>query len=216
MDAASALAAAQPKQSVSSFTQLTENFDTFITLLTTQLRNQDPLDPLDTEKFTSQLVQFSGVEQSIKTNAHLEALIALQSGSDRGDAAALVGKTVTLADARARHDGAGANWRLDTPADAAGVALTVTDATGAIVAEQALPGAPRQFAWSGKQADGAAAPSGVYTLTARAIAADGTTAAIAVSGDHRANAVAFGANGAMVETAIGAAPMASIMRIAAN
>ena len=77
-----------------------------------------------------------------------------------------------------------------------------------------LPGAPRQFAWSGKQADGAAAPSGVYTLTARAIAADGTTAAIAVSGDHRANAVAFGANGAMVETAIGAAPMASIMRIA--
>jgi len=164
----------------------------------------------------SQLVQFSGVEQAIKTNAHLEALIALQSGGDRSEAASLVGKIVTLVDPRARHDGAGATWRIDTPADAAGVALTVTDASGRIVAEAALPGAPAQFAWDGRQADGAMAAPGVYALTARALARDGSAAAIGVSADHRANAVAFGAGGATVETDIGAAPMAAITRIAAN
>jgi flagellar basal-body rod modification protein FlgD len=216
MDAASALAAAQPKASTSSFTQLTENFDTFITLLTSQLRNQDPLDPLDTEKFTSQLVQFSGVEQSIKTNAHLEALIALQSGSDRGDAAALVGKTVTLADARARHDGAGATWRFAPPAEAVAVSVAVADASGAIVAQGAQPAAATLFAWNGKRADGSDAPAGVYTLTATAVGADGAAAPLAVSSDHRATAVAFGASGASVETAIGAAPLTAVLRIGAN
>lgn len=75
-----AAAAAQPAPS--AFSSLTKNFDTFLTLLTTQLRNQDPLDPLDTEKFTSQLVQFASVEQAIKTNQHLETLIALQSARE--------------------------------------------------------------------------------------------------------------------------------------
>ena len=65
-------------QQPQAFSQLTENFDTFLTLLTTQLRNQDPLSPLDTEKFTEQLVQFASVEQSIQTNQHLEALLALE------------------------------------------------------------------------------------------------------------------------------------------
>ena len=54
---------------------IADNFDTFLQLLTTQLKNQNPLDPLDTNQFTAQLVQFSGVEQQLKTNEFLEALL---------------------------------------------------------------------------------------------------------------------------------------------
>ncbi len=54
------------------------NFQTFLTLLTTQLQNQNPLDPLDTNQFTQQLVQFAGVEQQLKTNDSLQTLVTMQ------------------------------------------------------------------------------------------------------------------------------------------
>ena len=57
-----------PTQSSAATQQLSGNFDTFLTLLTTQLQNQDPLTPMDSNQFTQQLVEFSGVEQQINTN----------------------------------------------------------------------------------------------------------------------------------------------------
>ena len=59
-------------------TGIADNFQTFLTLLTTQLQNQNPLDPLDTNQFTQQLVQFAGVEQQIKQNEQLKSLIAIE------------------------------------------------------------------------------------------------------------------------------------------
>ena len=59
-------------------TGLADNFQTFLTLLTTQLKNQNPLDPLDTNQFTAQLVQFAQVEQQLKSNDQLSALVSLQ------------------------------------------------------------------------------------------------------------------------------------------
>ena len=216
MDALSALSAAQPKSSATGFSQLTENFDTFITLLTTQLRNQDPLDPLDTEKFTSQLVQFSGVEQAIKTNSHLEALLALQSSGSLSDGAAIVGKTVTIADDRAVSQGAGATWRIAAPADAVAVAVTVRDAAGAVVAQKTLRGATDAFIWDGKRDDGADAPVGVYRLGAVAQDSEGRLQPVQVSSDHRALAVRIGVSGAEVETALGLTPLSGVARVAAN
>src|SRR5947208_12909592 len=64
---------ALPAASLSSTTgsTLAGNFQAFLTLLTTQLRHQNPLDPLDTNQFTQQLVQFAGVEQQLRTNSEL-------------------------------------------------------------------------------------------------------------------------------------------------
>ena len=59
---------------------LADNFDSFLQLLTAQLKAQDPLSPLDANQFTQQLVQFSGVEQAIKTNEALGQLVALVQG----------------------------------------------------------------------------------------------------------------------------------------
>src|SRR6188474_2682957 len=65
---------------------LASNFTTFLTLLTTQLKNQNPLEPLDTNQFTSQLVQFAGVEQQLKVNDQLSALVALQQTAQNSTA----------------------------------------------------------------------------------------------------------------------------------
>lgn len=62
---------------------LADNFDTFLTLLTKQLQNQDPLSPMDSNQFTQQLVQYSGVEQSIQTNKNLEQMLSFFVASRR-------------------------------------------------------------------------------------------------------------------------------------
>src|SRR6188508_3257446 len=67
------------------------NFDTFLRLLTTQLKNQNPLDPLDTNQFTQQLVSFAGVELQIRQNQQLETLISIQKSSQATTALQFVG-----------------------------------------------------------------------------------------------------------------------------
>src|SRR6188768_2166970 len=77
---------------------IADNFDTFLSILTTQLKNQNPLDPLDTNAFTQQLVQFTGVEQQLKTNEFLEALINLNSEANGGNTQAVtyIGKKISV------------------------------------------------------------------------------------------------------------------------
>ena len=61
--------------------RLSNNFDTFLQLLTTQLRNQDPTQPMDANQFTQQLVQYSQVEQQLKTNDYLSALVTANANA---------------------------------------------------------------------------------------------------------------------------------------
>src|SRR5262245_29800369 len=82
--------------SSTSMGKLTENFDQFLALLTTQLKNQDPLSPMDSSEFTNQLVQFAGVEQQIATNKNLESLVTLQKSSQVMGALELMGKKVEV------------------------------------------------------------------------------------------------------------------------
>ena len=81
-------------QSATASAALDTNFNTFLTLLTTQLRHQDPLNPLESNEFTQQLVQFSGVEQSIQTNRQLESLLAVASATSSSQAVSYIGKEV--------------------------------------------------------------------------------------------------------------------------
>ena len=81
---------------------LAGNFQTFLTLLTTQLKNQNPLDPLDTNQFTQQLVQFAQVEQQIKSNDLLAGLVLLEKRSEATAALAYVGSTVVVDGSTAR------------------------------------------------------------------------------------------------------------------
>src|ERR1700760_4834360 len=77
-------------------TGLTQNFNTFLTLLTTQLQNQDPLSPMDSNQFTQQLVMFSQVEQQINTNDNLQSLIALNLSQNANSAVNYIGRSVVM------------------------------------------------------------------------------------------------------------------------
>src|SRR4030081_1195192 len=77
-------------------TGIADNFQTFLTLLTTQLQNQNPLDPLDTNQFTQQLVQFAGVEQQLKSNDQLKSLIDIEKTAQSTQALGFVGKVAVV------------------------------------------------------------------------------------------------------------------------
>jgi len=146
---------------------IADNFQTFLTLLTTQLQNQNPLDPLDTNQFTQQLVQFAAVEQQLRQNDQLKTLIAIEKSSQSTQALAYVGNTVAVDGSKAQFDGTGATWNVNTPADST-VAITITSATGqtAFSGSYSLTKGNSSFGWDGKGNDGTQWPKGAYTMTA--------------------------------------------------
>jgi len=109
---------------------LDQNFELFLALLTTQLQNQNPLDPMDTGEMTSQIVQFTSVEQTVATNANLEKLIALNQAQSSGNAVEFIGKQVEALSSAARFEaGKTTEWRYSLSEDASEITLTVVDST---------------------------------------------------------------------------------------
>src|ERR1700712_1522849 len=156
------------------------NFQTFLTLLTTQLQNQNPLDPLDTNQFTQQLVQFASVEQALKTNDQLTALVALQQTAQSTQALTFVGKTAVVDGGTAALTNASATWNLGVPTNS-NVNVTITSSTGQTVftGKYAVNAGDNQaFTWNGKGTDGAQWPDGKYTLTATAADTAGNSVAV--------------------------------------
>ena len=154
---------------------LAGNFQTFLTLLTTQLQNQNPLDPLDTNQFTQQLVQFAGVEQQLKTNDELSSLVSLQQTAQSTQALGFVGKTATVDGSTTALTNSSATWNLGVPTNSQ-VSISITNSTGQTVYSNnysVKAGSNQAFTWDGKGNDGAQWPDGKYTLTATA--ADPTT-----------------------------------------
>src|SRR6187455_2550079 len=111
---------------------LAGNFQTFLTLLTTQLKNQNPLDPLDTNQFTAQLVQFAQVEQQLKQNDQLATLVSLQKTAQNTAALEFVGQTVSVDGATAPLQNGAATWDLTVPKPATAT-VNIKSATGQTV-----------------------------------------------------------------------------------
>src|SRR5580698_9489069 len=95
--------------------QIAGNFQSFLTLLTTQLQNQNPLDPLDTNQFTQQLVEFAGVQQQLNTNDSLATLVSLQQTAQSTQALGFVGKTAVVNGNTAALTDSSATWDLSVP-----------------------------------------------------------------------------------------------------
>src|SRR5256712_9232473 len=92
-----------------------QNFTTFLQLLTTQLKNQNPLDPLDTNQFTQQLVQFAQVEQQLKQNEQLATLVSIEKGAQATTALAFVGQNVAVDGQTAALKNSSATWSFQVP-----------------------------------------------------------------------------------------------------
>ena len=148
---------------------IADNFDTFLSILTTQLKNQNPLDPMDTNQCPQQLVQFTSVEQQLKTNEFLEALLALNESTYNvnSQAVSFIGKEVSVDTAAAEFKNGEASWRYALDKNAQEITFTVKNAAGSVVHTSkatALAGENR-FVWDGKLADGTTTPAGSYSIS---------------------------------------------------
>ena len=160
-------------------TEIASNFTTFLQLLTTQLKNQNPLDPLDTNQFTQQLVQFAQVEQQMKSNDQLSSLVSLEKSAQASTALAYVGATVVVDGSTAALTNGSATWNLNVTKPSTAT-ITIKDSTGQNVfsGTAAVNPGTQTFTWDGRGNDGRIWPSGNYTLTATAVDASNQSVAI--------------------------------------
>ncbi|HVJ51113.1 MAG TPA: flagellar hook capping FlgD N-terminal domain-containing protein [Aliidongia sp.] len=156
---------------------VSSQFSTFLTLLTTELQNQDPTSPLDTNQFTSQLVQFSQLEQTLNTNTNLQTLIAFQQNTAVGNTLGYLGHTVEANTSNFTLDGtASATLNYDLPSNATSATITVLDSQGNKVGTFNAPdltAGNHSFSFDGSQL-GNPLPAGSYSYSIVADDASGT------------------------------------------
>lgn len=161
--------------SSSALTSLSSNFDNFLTLLTEQLKNQDPLSPMETTEFTSQLVQFTGVEQSILTNTQLEQLVQVQLAGQTLSALSFIGKEISAVGDKASLANREAQFAYTLRDDAASAAYTIRNANGDVVfsGQGPVTAGTHQISWNGLDSSNQPSPDGVYSISIEALDADG-------------------------------------------
>src|SRR5690349_10864185 len=127
----------------------------FLKLLVAQMKNQDPLKPMDNTDFVAQLAQFSNLEQVMGINTRLDTLAAQGQGMQNTQIAGLVGKTVTLNGKSVNLDGSGtgAAFAFSLPTASAQTTITIIDSSGKVV--RSMDGGTRpagmiKMAWDGK------------------------------------------------------------------
>lgn len=156
---------------------LASNFETFLKLLTAQLKNQDPLSPLDSNEFTAQLTQMAGVEQQLLTNDLLTSLLAQNSGASLADASNYMGSQATAAWSAVKVENGKATWSYELAKDATSAKVQVLDAAGTVVFTGDagdLSSGVHDFTWDGKTSAGGQAQDGsVYTLKITATGPNG-------------------------------------------
>lgn len=145
---------------------IAQNFDQFLMLLVAQLKNQNPTDPLDTNQFTQQLVSFASVEQQIKSNESLNAMMASMNANNAMGALEFVGKSVTATGTTTNLKSDGANWKLDSDRDGT-ASVTIKDLSGNVINTftVTIKKGTQDFKWDGKTATGNNAPAGAYSIT---------------------------------------------------
>lgn len=144
----------------------------FLKLLVTQLKNQDPLNPLDNAAVTTQISQINTAAGIERLNSTLESLLASYSESQSLQAAGLIGKNVLISGANLALSSGQAIGGVNLSAAADRVILSIVDAAGKTVQTQnmgAREAGSFSFVWDGKDNSGAAAPSGTYHFTVQAL-----------------------------------------------
>lgn len=166
--------------------QIAGNFTQFLTLLTTQLKNQNPLSPMDTNQFTQQLVQFAQVEQQLKANDRLDGIASSAKNSEAASLSSYIGKSITTDGITSELGSTGATWSLSAPRATSKATITISDSKNNVVGIQTqhLIAGTQSFSWDGRTSSGLKAPAGLYTIKVDAVDASGqkVTVDTAVSG----------------------------------
>lgn len=188
------------KQSTSR-SRLADSEETFLALLTTQLKNQDPLSPLDSNEFTAQIVQMTGVEQQLLTNDLLTMLVGMSDGGLSGSVN-LIGKIVTADTANAALQDGKAAWTYELDRNATSVKYEVVNSAGQTVyteTKNSVAGGDQAFEWNGRTAQGTQlSDGGTYTLKVTATGSSGET----ITSNIRATGVVTGVETLNGETVV--------------
>lgn len=157
-------AAIDGTKSADNQAQLEEDLNQFLTLLVTQLENQDPLDPMDSTEFTSQLVQFASVEQQIFQNANLEQLVSLQQNTQISSMVNFIDRVVEVPGQALPLENGQAEFTYTLPVNAKSATVFIRDQNGVTVLEQDAETTAGQhtFVWDGKDNNGQTVADGEY------------------------------------------------------
>jgi flagellar basal-body rod modification protein FlgD len=146
---------------------LNADYDQFLKLLTTQLANQDPTEPLDTNQITQQIAQLSQVQQAINTNTKLDKLISVFNAAQGSNAVSYIGKQVDVSGNQLEVKAGNGAIVYNLPDGAASANVVIRDNTGKTVFSG--PGTfdkgRNQVLWNALNSDGSKVPDGVYTFT---------------------------------------------------
>lgn len=182
----------------SAIDKLSGNFDTFLKMLTTQLQNQDPTKPMDTSEFTQQLVQYSQVEQQIKTNDQLKSMLTSIQASSSAASTGFLGKTVTVDGSSATLANGAATWSYALGDDASTLQLLIQNSTGTTV--RTLTGdatkGTHSVTWDGRDGTGNKLADGTYKLVVSAKDAAGTAITSTTKAQGTVESISYDTSGA--------------------
>ena len=175
-----AQAAAQAKKKGNSL-----GIDEFLTLMTAQLKNQDPMKPLEGTEFISQLATFGTVSGVQEMQTSLETLATSLRSTQTLNGSTMVGRDILAsADSMTHTQGGTVSGELEVPAGTTSVQIRITDSTGAVVREMVLPNTAgtQTFTWDGLRTNGTAAPTDTYDIEASPPSAAERFAALMLAG----------------------------------
>lgn len=152
------------------------DFNTFLKLMVAQLKNQDPLNPVDSTQFTGQIAQFSSLEQQINSNNYLSQLVQQRDFGQQTLATSYLGKVVLAPGNSIATSGGTSEFAYNLSATAAKVDITITDKDGNVVRNVGGDGTTGNHivTWDGNDDSGKPVPAGTYTIAVKATDSAGT------------------------------------------
>ncbi len=150
---------------------ISSDFDTFLKMLTAQMQNQDPLNPIESADYATQLATFSGVEQQMRTNDLLASLGSQMAVLGMSQLAGWVGQEAR-ANAPVWMDGDPVTMQLSPAIGADRAVLVVRNASGALVSREEVSTTPGLYDWLGGDAAGDPLPEGRYSLSLESYSGD--------------------------------------------
>jgi flagellar basal-body rod modification protein FlgD len=208
-----AATAAQTNQN--ALTALSGNFTDFLNMLMTQLQNQDPTSPMDTNQFTSELVEFSGVEQQINTNASLTQLIQATQGGEVMQGSQMAGKQISVTSTQIPLQNGTGSVQFTAPT-AEPVAIAISNSAGQQVLDTSLVATAGQntWTWDGTNNNGNQVPDGAYNISVIGANSDGSTTPLTFTVTGTATGVQnSSSNGVQLDLGALTVPFSSIVSV---
>ena len=196
-----------------------QNYQSFLQLLSTQLKNQNPLSPLETKDFTNQLVQFSQVEQLLNLSSAMKEMKQQSIDNNLLASAQLINKTVGVSSNNLALGASGAAFSLHLDQPAVSSSIQILDSTGTVVRQLKMPNdlGLHLLTWDGKSEAGQQLAPGNYTIKASAVTTAGKTIELTPTVSALIGSVSRAADGSvLLSTNVGDIPLTKVMSLLSN